>query len=275
MKHYGEIMVSKLIKLPIESVVCRPQVRRRFDDASIIEIAESAKQVGIQTPILVWKDGQEWVLIDGEVRLRAAKEAGETTILAAVLDGTPSRAETIQLQLAANKFVELCVTDKAQAAADFIREAACSASEAAAKLAIEPGTLSKLLSIASVSPDVQELIERNGLGLSKAYQISIAGNDEAQRRLALELASGSLTRDGAAAKLARKHKSRKSMRKGSRNGCERIAVALGDGRSVSIAGPGMTLASVIEWLTGLVERLRTAHGQSLELADAIKMVAQP
>jgi ParB/RepB/Spo0J family partition protein len=275
MKHYGEIMISKLIKLPIESVVCRPQVRRRFDDASIFEIAESAKQVGIQTPILVWKDGQEWVLIDGAVRLRAAKEAGETTILAGVLDGTPSRAETIQLQLAANKFVELCVTDKAQAAADFIREAACSASEAAAKLAIEPGTLSKLLSIASVSPDVQELIDRNGWGLSKAYQISIAGNEEAQRRLALELASGAITRDGAAAKLARKHKSRKSMRKGSRNGCERIAVALGDGRSVSIAGPGMTLASVIEWLTGLVERLRTAHGQSLELSDAIKMVAQP
>jgi ParB/RepB/Spo0J family partition protein len=269
------LMISKLIRLPVSELVCRPQIRRRFDDTSIFEIAESAKLLKIQTPIVVYKDGEEWVVLDGEVRLRAAKKAGESTIVAAVMDGTPSKAELIQRQWAANKHMDLCVTDRARAAADFIREAACSASEAAAKLTEEPGTLSKLLSIATVSPDVQEIIECNHWGLSKAYQISIAGNEEAQRRLALELASGAITRDGAAAKVARKHRSRKLTRKGSPNDCERIAVALGGGRSVSIAGPGLNLSSVIEWLTGLVERLRTAHGQSLELSDAIKMVAQP
>ena len=268
-------MISKLIKLPVSAIVCRPQVRERFDDTSISELASTIKVAGIQSPILVWRDGNEWVLIDGELRLRGAREAGETTILAAVLDGSLTPAQITQRQIIGNQHTELTLMEKARAVSRYKLEANCSASEAATNLGMEPSTVSKLLSVASLPTEIQGLIEQHGLGISSAYQVSLAGNEEAQRRVALDLGSGAITRDGAAAKLARKHKSRKAKRTGLRRGCERIAVALGDGRSVSIAGPGMTLASVIEWLTGLVERLRTAHGQSLELSDAIKMVAQP
>lgn len=269
----GECMIKKLIKLPIKSVVCRPQVRTRFDGKSITEIAETAKLVGIQSPILVWQDGHEWVLVDGAIRLNAAMEAGETTILAAVLDGPLTPAERIQRQLFCNRHADLCVTDKAQAVADYMREAGCTASEAATRLAIEPGTVAKLLAIASISETVKELIAKSGFGLSKAYQVTLAGNEEAQLRLAQDLANGTVTRDGAAAQRKSKRKPHRGSRKDVQ-GDGRIVVPLGGGRSVAIAGPGLTLATVIEWLTELVERLRGAREQGTELSEAIKPVAQ-
>ena len=45
------------------------------------EIAESILQVGLQTPILVRKDGERFVLIEGLHRLEACKQLGEETIL--------------------------------------------------------------------------------------------------------------------------------------------------------------------------------------------------
>ncbi|HKA78904.1 MAG TPA: ParB N-terminal domain-containing protein [Xanthobacteraceae bacterium] len=45
------------------------------------EIAESMLQVGQQTPILVRRDGERYVLVEGLHRLEACKQLGEETIV--------------------------------------------------------------------------------------------------------------------------------------------------------------------------------------------------
>jgi sulfiredoxin len=45
------------------------------------EIAESMLQVGQQTPILVRRDGERYVLVEGLHRLEACKQLGEKTIV--------------------------------------------------------------------------------------------------------------------------------------------------------------------------------------------------
>ena len=45
------------------------------------EIAESMLQVGQQTPILVRRDGERFVLVEGLHRLEACKQLGEETIV--------------------------------------------------------------------------------------------------------------------------------------------------------------------------------------------------
>jgi ParB-like chromosome segregation protein Spo0J len=55
--------------------------RATLDPRKAQEIAESILQVGLQTPILVRKDGERFVLVEGLHRLEACKQLGEETIL--------------------------------------------------------------------------------------------------------------------------------------------------------------------------------------------------
>lgn len=52
------------------------QPRRHFDEGSLKELADSIKEHGVIQPIIVSKEGKDFILIAGERRLRAAKLAG-------------------------------------------------------------------------------------------------------------------------------------------------------------------------------------------------------
>ena len=59
-----------------------PTKRRTTIDPKIVDqIAESILEVGQQTPIMVRRDGERFVLVEGLHRLEACKKLGETTIL--------------------------------------------------------------------------------------------------------------------------------------------------------------------------------------------------
>jgi sulfiredoxin len=55
--------------------------RSTLDPDKTREIAESMLQVGQQTPILVRRDGERFVLVEGLHRLEACKQLGEETIV--------------------------------------------------------------------------------------------------------------------------------------------------------------------------------------------------
>jgi sulfiredoxin len=58
-----------------------PVKRRGTLDAKVVsDIAESILAEGQQTPILVRRDGERFVLVEGLHRLEACKALGETTI---------------------------------------------------------------------------------------------------------------------------------------------------------------------------------------------------
>ena len=54
--------------------------RAELDPNKVQEIAESILAVGQQTPIMVRKDGERFVLVEGLHRLEACKQLGEATI---------------------------------------------------------------------------------------------------------------------------------------------------------------------------------------------------
>ncbi len=64
-------------ELPLGSMVPnRAQPRTHFDEASLNELAESLKQHGMVQPIVVRKVGDQFEIIAGERRWRAARKAG-------------------------------------------------------------------------------------------------------------------------------------------------------------------------------------------------------
>ena len=64
----------------------REQPRKRFDEESLKQLAQSIEHSGVIQPILVYEKDGRYHLIAGERRWRAARLAGLTTIPARVRD---------------------------------------------------------------------------------------------------------------------------------------------------------------------------------------------
>jgi sulfiredoxin len=65
---------------PIADIYVPVKRRAEVDSQKVQEIAESILEKGQQTPILVRKDGERFVLVEGLHRLEACKSLGEATI---------------------------------------------------------------------------------------------------------------------------------------------------------------------------------------------------
>ncbi len=75
------------INISIDKIRPNPyQPRRSFDEKALNELAESIKEHGVFTPVLVRPSLSGYELIAGERRLKASKLAGKTEIPAIVVD---------------------------------------------------------------------------------------------------------------------------------------------------------------------------------------------
>ena len=80
-----EEAAERIHKLNISDIKPNPeQPRRYFGTAELHELVESIKQHGILQPIVVSPEGNGYLLVAGERRWRAAKEAGLKTVPAIV-----------------------------------------------------------------------------------------------------------------------------------------------------------------------------------------------
>ena len=77
------------------------QPRRAFAEESLNELAESFKQNGIMQPLVVTQSGDDYIIIAGERRLRAAKLAGLTE-LPVVLMEDADEVRRLELALVEN-----------------------------------------------------------------------------------------------------------------------------------------------------------------------------
>jgi sulfiredoxin len=67
-------------KFAIADIYVPVKRRATLNDKTVHDIAESILQIGQQTPVLVRRDGERLVLIEGLHRLEACKLLGEQTI---------------------------------------------------------------------------------------------------------------------------------------------------------------------------------------------------
>jgi len=92
---------SAVQELPIASIVANPrQPRKTFDDNSLRDLAASLKRSGLLQPVVVRRHGQQFQIVVGERRWRAARLAGLSHIPAVVRDTTD--AESLELALVEN-----------------------------------------------------------------------------------------------------------------------------------------------------------------------------
>ena len=78
---------EKIEQIDVSSIHPNPnQPRKVFTEESILKLADSIRQYGIIQPLLVRKTGEEYELVAGERRLRAAKELGLSSVPCVLTD---------------------------------------------------------------------------------------------------------------------------------------------------------------------------------------------
>ncbi len=89
---------NRTMEIPVNDIRPNPyQPRKVFDEKALQELAQSIKEHGVFTPILVRKSVQGYELIAGERRFRASKLAQKTTIPAIVMDFSEEQMMEISL----------------------------------------------------------------------------------------------------------------------------------------------------------------------------------
>ncbi len=69
----------------IEDIYVPVKRRRTLDPVTVNTIAESILEEGQRTPILVRRDGERLVLVEGLQRLEACRSLGEETIVGGIV----------------------------------------------------------------------------------------------------------------------------------------------------------------------------------------------
>ncbi|MDI3548632.1 MAG: ParB family transcriptional regulator, chromosome partitioning protein [Halanaerobiales bacterium] len=150
------------------------QPRQQFNDESLEHLADSMQQVGQLQPVIVKRQGPDYLLVAGERRLRAVKKNQEKEIAAVILDEGVKDATIRQIQLIENlQREDLNPLDRARSIQRFIEENGLTKKEASEKLGVPRTTLTEWLNILEVEDKYQQAVVDEDSPLSLSH-ISLA-----------------------------------------------------------------------------------------------------
>ena len=264
-------------QVPTSKPVSSGNIRARLDDEEQVSLAQSVAQNGILVPLLGHYEGDAIIVDDGHRRLDAARRAGLATVPMLIAEKALTPAERVTLQLLANTQRQgLKVTEHARALQELMQATGWSAAEVSVRLGRpSPGTISKLLSLLVLPRDVQDLIDAGRIPMSSAYQIVTVPDAAERQRLIQAVLEGRLTRDRLVAETKAVKAGRPNPRTSTRQRVarERVVIKLGEGRSVAVSAPTLTVDSVVTWFIDLAEQLRHAGADGRPLAEVARSIS--
>jgi ParB family transcriptional regulator, chromosome partitioning protein len=258
---------EQIEQVPVELIDFAPQVRENPEDEAIEFVAESLKENGQLHPVRLLPVGARYQVVTGARRLLAARRRGWQSIAAIIERADLSEADILMRRLTENgarkalRPIELALGLKR-----LIDLTGLPAGEAARRIGASGPTASKLLSLLSLSEDVQNKVQAGQIPESTAYVIASQVPDRSKQvELAAEVAERGLTRDEVMAAVRETRATTNSKSSASRG-----IAKLEGGRSVSVRGDGLTLELFVACLEKVLASARKARRQGVELASFLK-----
>ncbi|MBQ4531627.1 MAG: ParB/RepB/Spo0J family partition protein [Alistipes sp.] len=176
--------MTQMAEIAVEKIIPNPtQPRTQFDDEALAELAESIKQLGVIQPITVKKSGEEYIIISGERRWRAAQMVGVERLPAYIRDVDDENlhamalVENIQRQ-------DLNAIEIALGMQRLIEECGLTQEAMADKVGKKRSTVSNYMRLLNL-PDEVQLALKEGL-ISMGHAKAIAGVAAEQQVVALK-----------------------------------------------------------------------------------------
>jgi len=163
----------------------RHQPRQTFDDASLDRLAASIKADGLMQPVVARKaqEGDGYEIIAGERRWRAAKKAGLAALPVLIRDVDDQQAA--ELALIENlQREDLNPLDRAQAFASLVEQFDLTHAQVADRVGIDRSSVSNLIRLLELAPEVQDLVRGDTLSLGQARALLSLPDAGAQAALA-------------------------------------------------------------------------------------------
>ena len=176
-----------LRELPLELIRPNPrQPRRRFDETTLSELAQSIRSRGVLQPIVVAPlTGGHYELVAGERRLRAAEAAGRETIPAVVRQ--TDDWERLDLALAENMAREdLNAVEQARACSMLAEDLGLTKGEVGRRVGRSRAAISNLIRLLELPEEALELIESGELSEGHGRALLLCKDHATRRRLAVE-----------------------------------------------------------------------------------------
>lgn len=169
-----------LLNLNVYEIDDNPfQPRRDFSEPEIVSLAESLKEHDMLQPVLVRKVGDRYQLISGERRLRAAIQAGWSTVPARVREADDRLvAELAIVENLQRK--DLNPVEKAMSFRRYLDEHGCSQEDLARRLKIDRSTIANLMRLLELPEPVLETLRRGELSAGHARALLPLGEESLQ-----------------------------------------------------------------------------------------------
>ncbi len=179
----GDLPASGVIQIPVDEISRNPrQPRAFFDSEEIAELAASIKEHGVIQPLIVTRGAtpDRYVLIAGERRWIAARQAGLDTVPAILREATEQ--QLVELALVENvQRADLAPLEAAEAYRQLSEDFHLSHEEVAARVGKNRVTVTNTLRLLKLPPDVQQAITDQKITEGHARALLALPTPEGQR----------------------------------------------------------------------------------------------
>ncbi len=159
------------------------QPRKAFNQAQLEELADSIRKYGVLQPLLVQKKDDNYKIIAGERRWRAAKLAGLKTVPAVVREYSVQQAMEIAL-IENLQREDLNPIEEAQAYQRLIEEFSLKQEEIAERVSKNRTTVTNSLRLLNLNPEVQQMLVEGRLTSGHARALLAVADPKQQLELA-------------------------------------------------------------------------------------------
>jgi len=176
--------MGKIMQLPCASVIV-PEVRITavYDEELTQQLHQSLQDVGQVQPIVVVLTDGRYYLVDGLHRLREAQTRGDKAIGAVVYEGDP--ADVLLKNIITNRMRgKTKASEMVKVIQSLWKEYKLDSDQICARTGFSREYVEKLQKISEASPDVQEALDAEVIGVGVAYEISRIPDHIAQSELA-------------------------------------------------------------------------------------------
>jgi ParB/RepB/Spo0J family partition protein len=256
-------------QIPRKKIIWRENERKHFGRVELEALAETIRAQGLLAPIGVMREGENYIGIWGQRRWMAAELAGLEMVPASVREKLmEADAREIRLieNLARQSFRPL---EQATALDQFMKVSGLTASDVAKRVGMNPATVTKSLALLNLPAPIREKIEAGAINAAAGYELARVEDPQVQAELALQVASGALSRDG----LIGRMKAMKRVSGDAAKSKSRVTAMLDCQRSVTLSGAGLASVEVlIDWLEELLAKARKVRPQNLALGTFVNML---
>jgi ParB/RepB/Spo0J family partition protein len=213
---------------------------------------------------------EDGTVLYGHRRVKAALLVGLETLTARIYEEAPTESEINLIQLAENIHrVDLPVYDKYMSCGDLLRlNPGWQLKDLAERLHLDATSVTRIMSVGKCIPPVVEALREGRINAAQQYAISKA-LDEAAQAEALMLALNGHSRE----KLDSVIRKARTVRETPEESVGRCRLPLKSGTCITVAGSGLTLEAVSEALAQVLDSVKKAIKEGLDIKTAARVFA--